>query len=71
MRIGGKKAQWTEVLHRHAMANGGDGVKQFAFTRAGAARRGTRQQRQPARGGEVNGFGKQPGTTRKLLIDEL
>ena len=45
MRIGGKKAQWTEVFHRHAMANRGDGVEQFTFTGVGAARRGTRQQR--------------------------
>ena len=45
MCIGGKKPQWAKVLHGHAVANGGDGVEQLAFTGARAARRGTRQQR--------------------------
>ena len=45
MRIGGKKAQWAKVLHRHAVSNGGDGVEQLALTGARATRRGTRQQR--------------------------
>ena len=71
MRIGGKKAQRAKVLDRHAVANRGDGVEQLAFTGAGAARRRTRQQRQAARVGEVNRFGEQPRTTRKLLINEL
>ena len=71
MCIGGKKAQWTEVLHRHAVADGGDGVEQLEFTGARTARRRTREQREATRVGEISGFGEQPGITRELLIDEL
>ena len=71
MRIGGGKAQRAESLNSNTMSNGGNGVEQFAFARRSTARRGTRHQWQPARVGEVDGFGKQPGTARKLLVDEL
>ena len=43
MRIGGKKAQRAKVFHGYAVANGGDGVEQLAFTGACTARRGTCQ----------------------------
>ena len=71
MRVGGRKAQRAESLNGNTVPNGSDGVEQFAFGRHSTARRGTRQQRQPTRVGEVNGFGEQPGTARKLLINKL